>query len=269
MCIRDRCVWWVLDRIDEEGVVVFVTNNSFLDGVAFDGMRKHLAEDCDAIYILDLGGNARKGLKVSGANVFGIRVGVSINLFVKKRQKLSESARIFYHRTDDLWDRKQKFNFLAEYQHIGDIRWQTIQPDMRHTWLTEGLQAEFDIFTAIGTKEAKAAKDEAVNVIFKTYGLGVNTNRDIWVYNFNRNILAQNMNLTIETYNAEVARWGQRADRNANLDDFVVSDDTKIKWSSGLKQKLQSGQSQNFWTQQSDNRFIDPSQNRTYSLIAL
>ena len=36
------------------GVVAFVTNNSFLDGVAFDGMRKHLADDFDAIYILDL-----------------------------------------------------------------------------------------------------------------------------------------------------------------------------------------------------------------------
>ena len=78
-----KAVRWALDRIGEEGVVTFVTNNSFLDGVAFDGMRKHLAEDCDAIYILDLGGNARKGLKVSDANVFGIRVGVSINLFVK------------------------------------------------------------------------------------------------------------------------------------------------------------------------------------------
>ena len=55
-----------------------------LIGLAFDGMRKHLAADCDAIYILDLGGNVRKGLKVSDANVFGIRVGVSINLFVKK-----------------------------------------------------------------------------------------------------------------------------------------------------------------------------------------
>ena len=33
----------------------------------------------------------------------------------------------------------------------------------------------------------------------------------------------------------------QRADRSANLDDFVVSDDTKIKWSSTLKQKLESG----------------------------
>ena len=31
-------------------------------------------------------------------------------------------------------------------------------------------------------------------------------------------------------------------DRDANLDDFVASDDRKIKWSSTLKQKLQSGQ---------------------------
>ena len=73
-----KAIRWALDRIGEEGVVAFVTNNGFLDGIAFDGMRKHLAEDCDAIYILDLGGNARRGLKVSNANVFGIRVGVSI-----------------------------------------------------------------------------------------------------------------------------------------------------------------------------------------------
>ena len=82
-----KAIRWALDRIGEEGVVAFVTNNSFLDGLAFDGMRKHLAEDCDAVYILDFSGNARKGLKVSDANVFGIRVGVSINLFVKKESK--------------------------------------------------------------------------------------------------------------------------------------------------------------------------------------
>ena len=68
-----KAIRWASDRIREEGVVAFITNNSFLDGVAFDGMRKHLADDFDAIYILDLGGNARKGLKVSDANVFGIR----------------------------------------------------------------------------------------------------------------------------------------------------------------------------------------------------
>ncbi len=81
-----KAIRWTLDRVSKEGVVAFVTNNSFIDGLAFDGMRRHLPEDCDVIYILDLGGNARKGLKVSDANVFGIRVGVSINLLVKKRR---------------------------------------------------------------------------------------------------------------------------------------------------------------------------------------
>ena len=53
-----------------------------------DGMRKHLAQDFDEIYILDLGGNVRKNPKLSGTthNVFGIQVGVSVNLFVRKRR---------------------------------------------------------------------------------------------------------------------------------------------------------------------------------------
>ena len=237
-----KAIRWALDRIEDEGVVAFVTNNSFLDGIAFDGMRKHLAKDCDAIYILDLGGNARKGLKVSDANVFGIRVGVSINLFVKRKADSSESPRIFYYRTDDLWDKKQKFGFLNESQHIGGIEWRSIQPDARHTWLTEGLHAGFDTFIPMGTKVAKAEKGEATDVIFKTYSNGVKTNRDAWVYNFNRNTLTENMSRMIETYNSEVARWRQRTDRDTNLDDYVVSDEAKIKWSSTLKQKLQSGQ---------------------------
>ena len=237
-----KAIRWALDRVENEGVVAFVTNNSFLDGVAFDGMRKHLAEDCDAIYILDLGGNARKGLKVSEANVFGIRVGVSINLFIKKDGRSSESPRIFYYRTDDLWDKKQKFSFLNERQHIGDITWQPIQPDARHTWFTKDLHAEFDTFIPMGTKEAKAQKGEPIDVIFETYSNGVKTNRDAWVYNFNRNTLVENINRMIETYNSEVARWEQRTDRDANLNDYVISDETKIKWSSTLKQKLQSGQ---------------------------
>ena len=58
-------------------------------------MRKHLEEDFDAVYVLDLGGNRRKGLKVSDANVFGIQVGVSISLFVKTKQNPSESAASF------------------------------------------------------------------------------------------------------------------------------------------------------------------------------
>lgn len=78
---------WASDRIGEEGIVAFVSNNSFIESLAFDGMRQHLEQDFDKIYVLDLGGNVRKNPKLSGTthNVFGIQVGVSINIFVRKR----------------------------------------------------------------------------------------------------------------------------------------------------------------------------------------
>ena len=236
-----KAIRWALDRIGDEGVVAFVTNNSFLEGLAFDGMRKHLDEDCNAIYILDLGGNARKGLKVSDANVFGIRVGVSINLFVKKKKNSSELPRIFYYRTDDLWNRKQKFDFLNECQHAGNIVREPIQPDDRHTWLTKGLHAEFNTFSPMGNKEAKAAKSEAVGVIFKTYSNGVKTNRDAWAYNFSQDVLTDNIKRLIETYNEHVFKWDRRENREIDVDNFVLYDDMEISWSRDLKAKLKRG----------------------------
>ena len=92
---------------------------------------------------------------------------------LKRKGDPSKSARIFYYRTDDLWSKNQKFDFLSECQHVGAIPWQDIQPDTRHTWLTEGLHAEFDTFIPMGTKETKTAKGKAIGVIFKTYSSGV------------------------------------------------------------------------------------------------
>ncbi len=93
----------------------------------------------------------------------------------------------------------------------------------------------------MGTKEAKAAKSEATDAIFRIYSLGVRTNRDAWAYSFNRNELTENMNRLIGTYNAEVDRWKRRENQDANVDDFVISDDAKIKWSRDLKLDLQRG----------------------------
>ena len=235
-----KAIRWASDRIGEDGVVAFVTNNGFLDGIAFDGMRKRLAEEFDAIYILDLGGNVRKNPKLSGTshNVFGIQVGVSINFFIKKADNTDSQTQIFYACVDEFWRKENKYDHLNSKQHYQNIEWEQITSDKRNTWLTEGLHAEFDTFIPMGNKAMRAAKGAATDVIFKIYSLGVSTNRDAWVYNFNRNRLAENMSGMIENYNAEVARWGQRTDRNANLDDFVISDDEKIKWSRNLKREL-------------------------------
>ena len=171
-----KAILWASKRIGAEGVVAFVTNNGFLDGIAFDGMRKHLAQDFDAIYILDLGGNVRKNPKLSGTthNVFGIQVGVSINFFVKKGaiKKESSPTEIFYARVDEFWRKEEKYHHLDSKEHYQNIDWERITPDNRHTWLTEGLHAEFDTFIPIGTKAAKATKDAAEGVIFKTYSVG-------------------------------------------------------------------------------------------------
>jgi len=88
-----KAIRWASDRIGNEGIVAFVSNNSFVDNLAFDGMRKHLAQDFDEVYILDLGGNVRKNPKLSGTthNVFGIQVGVSVSIFVRKHAARVES----------------------------------------------------------------------------------------------------------------------------------------------------------------------------------
>ncbi len=74
-----------------EGILAFISNNSFIDGIIHRQMRKHLAETFDKIYILDLHGNAKKKeVHPNGGkdeNVFDIMQGVSINIFVKKQAK--------------------------------------------------------------------------------------------------------------------------------------------------------------------------------------
>ena len=245
-----KAIRWASERIGEEGLIAVVTNRSFIDSTSFDGMRKCLAEEFDEIYILDLGGNARKGTLVSNTNVFDIQVGVSINIFVKNpsRRALPVSkARIFYYRTDDAWNKHQKFDFLAQSEHVGNVPWQTLEPDERHTWLTEGLQEDFDTFLPIGHRTARKSKGEATGVIFHQYGIGLQTARDAWLYNFNRERLTENVKATIDTYNTEMLRWQNTPEASrAHVDDFVVDDNTQIKWSSGLKQKLLRGQRAEF-----------------------
>ena len=237
-----KAIWWGWNRIEDEGIVAFVTNNGFLHDVSFDRMRKRLEEDFDAIYILDLGGNARKGLKVSNANVFGIQVGVSINFLVKTKQNHSTTTRIHYHRIDDLWNKKQKLGFLDEYQDISGIEWTPIKPDKQHTWITEGLRSsELESFVPIASQDAKAANGEARGVIFKTFSNGVKTNRDRWAYNFNQGAITENMKNMIDTYNTHVLRWQHRENRDVEVDDFVVNDDTKISWSESLKRRVKNG----------------------------
>ena len=234
-----KAIRWASDRIGDEGIVAFVTNNSFLDGVAFDGMRKHLADDFNAIYILDLGGNVRKNPKLSGAthNVFGIQVGVSINLFVKRRNNTNVQTKIFYARVDEFWRKEDKYRYLDSKEYYRNIEWKLITPDHRYTWLTEGLHAEFETFIPMGSKTTKAAKAENGKAIFSLYSLGVATSRDMLAYSFDLNLLQECVHTFIEIYNSTVDRR-KRHDPNAPIESFIDTDDPRIKWSHRVKESL-------------------------------
>ena len=246
-----KAIRWASDRIGEEGVIAFVTNNGFLDGIAFNGMRKHLEQDFTKVYHLDLKGNARTSgerRRKEGGNIFDdqIRVGVGISFFIKKAEKKSEIAEVWLYSIDDYLKARDKQEILTQFGDYTKVPMKQTTIDAKHTWLTEGLHTEFDTFIPMGTKAAKAAKDKAVEVIFKIYSSGVKTNRDAWVYNFNRNALAENMKGMIDTYNEQVLKWERRADRAANIDNFVVYDDRKISWSGDLKLKLKNGKTTDF-----------------------
>ena len=232
---------WASDKIGPEGIIALITNNSFIDGKMFDGLRQCLAEEFNTLYLLDLGGNIERKRHPGDSNVFGIKVGVSINLLVKTKEPREGGARILYHDETATLSKSQTFQFLEETAHVGNVTWRDIQPNARHMWLTDGLETDFNTFIPMGTKAAKAEKGETEGTLFKTYSLGVITSRDAWVYNFNETALKENMTRMMEFYNAETSRWERRTDRQLAVNDFVNTDRTKIKWTDRLKAAVEKG----------------------------
>ncbi|QQW75425.1 type ISP restriction/modification enzyme [Helicobacter pylori] len=109
------------------GLFGFISNNAFLDNPTFRGLRCSLLECYDELYVLNLHGDARKKEKTpqgtDDENVFNIKQGVSINLFVKKAQ--STKKKIHYY--DVYGQRAEKYAFLAQ-NDLNSIEWLELTP---------------------------------------------------------------------------------------------------------------------------------------------
>ena len=103
---------------NNEGILAYISNNSFIDGTIHRQMRRSLLETFDKIYIIDLHGNSRKNeVCPDGSkdeNVFDIMQGVSINLFIKTNKKRKNQLAEVYH-YDLYGKRESKYEFLAEH----------------------------------------------------------------------------------------------------------------------------------------------------------
>jgi hypothetical protein len=118
------------NKIEEagRGMVGMITNHGYLDNPTFRGMRQSLMQTFDKIYLLDLHGNSLKrevcpdGSK--DENVFDIRQGVAIALFIKHGSATTEKG--VYHA--DLWGtREQKYTWLNGSETAG-TKWNALSP---------------------------------------------------------------------------------------------------------------------------------------------
>jgi predicted helicase len=223
---------WASDRIGPEGIVALVTNSSFLGSNAADGMRKHLAGDFSAIYVLDLGGNVRRNPKLSGTthNVFGIQVGVSITLLLKRRATNRTTCSIYYASTVTDWKKEEKYHYLESAADKRGIEWKLLEPDKNNNWINAGLSDEFGDFATMETRGKTG--------VFSMHSNGIKSCRDAWVYNFDQVALTKNVDRTIDFFNSELSKWKSKKDPTTKLDDALSNDDTRISWSEGLKLRI-------------------------------
>ncbi len=125
-----KFIRWAQWRIDKngEGILGYIVNNSFLDGLMFRGMRQSLLTSFNAIYLLNLHGNNRRTEAVpegkKDENVFDILQGVCILLCVKERDNPA-SAQVYYA---DTWgSRAEKYDVLSETD-VQTTQWHELQP---------------------------------------------------------------------------------------------------------------------------------------------
>ena len=163
-----------------EGILAYISNNSFIDGIIHRQMRKALMETFDEIYILDLHGNTRKKETAfdggKDENVFDIMQGVSINIFIKKKQSviLSEArkgevegslARVYHYEL--FGERFEKYAFLAKTS-FSDIPWNELTPQTPQYFF---VPKDFSV-------QEEYEKGFKIDELMREYISGVQTGRD-------------------------------------------------------------------------------------------
>ncbi len=221
---------WAFDRIDNRGVIAFITNNSFINSRTFDGFRKCIQDEFHFAYIIDLGGNIRElsgkdGIFLNENNtIFGVSaaVGIAIMFLIKDTSKKNKKCIIKYvHPTDIRATREEKIAFLMENK-IEEFPFMHIFPDKENNWINQG-EDEFELFLPLNNRNSDSDK----NQIFRKSALGISTNRDGWVYDLDPENLKNKMIYFIDEINRYVPYY-------KNKSEFV----NNIKWTTDLKRKV-------------------------------
>ncbi len=238
-----RFLRWASDRVDKNGIVAFVSNNSFINSRTYDGFRKIIAEEFNGIWVIDLKGNARTSgekRRAEGGNVFSdlIRVGVAVYFLVKKENE--SGCSIFYNEIKDYAKAEEKKEYLHANK-LKTLQFRKITPDKNNNWINLA-DNDFDELIPLANKQTKLTKKKQdENAVFKLFSLGVVTARDEWVYDDNEELLVTKVKHLIKVYNKDVGKH-----QNKSKDEIRNFVDYSIKWTRAVKNDLSSGKKYSF-----------------------
>lgn len=237
---------WASDRINSNGnkdggIVAFISNGAWLDGLGQDGMRKCFEDEFSSIYVLNLRGNQRTSGELSrkeGGKIFGSgsRTPIAITFLVKNPKAENKKAVIHYHDIGDYLSREDKLKKVKEFRSLGSgkIDWQIIEPNDKHDWINQ-RDGVFDTLVSLAPEKKF---DTTSKSIFVPYSLGIASSRDIWVWNSSKQSLEDNMCSSIDFYNECKTKYHNGED--------IDYDVTRISWNDSLIDLCKSNEKLSF-----------------------
>lgn len=170
------------------GVMAYISNNGFIDGVIHRQMRKSLLEVFDKIYIIDLHGNTRKketcpdGSK--DENVFDIMQGVSISIFIKTGLKsIGEKATVYHQNI--FGSRKHKYDLLNEAK-LATFSWN--KPTLK--------EPNYFFVPKDDSLFSKYAEGFKIDELFSLCSSGITTSNDSLLMDFTKNALKEKLKIS-------------------------------------------------------------------------
>src|SRR5690554_1824790 len=168
------------------GVLAYISNNSFIDGITHRQMRRSLLETFDKVHIIDLHGSAKKNETAPDGsvdqNVFDIMQGVSINIFVKNGNKSKNTLGKVFH--SELYGKRDlKYKSLSEFD-FDNVKWKNLPLDDYYFFF---VPKDFEL-------EKKYYDSFKVTDLFQVYGSGFKTERDSVTIHFTKNDIEKVIN---------------------------------------------------------------------------
>ena len=223
---------WASDRLENQGVIGFVTNGNYLNTNSADGLRAGLYEEFNHLYIFNLRGDQRtvgEQSRREGGKIFGSgsRTPVAISILIKDG---SDSHELHYHDIGDYLSQKEKLAIISRFADVSRLDWQEIIPDENNDWLNQ-RDPNYKRYSQISGNEDSP---------FVINSLGVVTNRDSWVIGFSKTSVIENTNKLINNYQYELHRLSNV--EGSHRIDKLNREENYIKWTRKLERLIKNSQ---------------------------